>query len=110
MFLRARKRQASSPSGNQHGFLGSGHSIRMLSASPVTGRTPTPPVGGNLRVPLTNRRLAWAESGWNQRRRLTYFYIVVVLTQRGPGKSTKLLPLGVYFTGFSKMSSDLEGA
>jgi ABC-type sugar transport system permease subunit len=51
-----------------------------------------------------------AESGWNQRRRLTYFYIVVVLTQRGPGKSTKLLPLGVYFTGFSKMSSDLEGA
>jgi raffinose/stachyose/melibiose transport system permease protein len=73
---------------------------------------------------------------------LTYFDIVFVLTQGGPGTSTRLLPLDMYltgfssynmglasvlavilvvlgltlslgltkFSGFSKMSSDLEGA
>lgn len=39
---------------------------------------------------------------------LTYFDIVYVLTQGGPGYATRLLPLDMYLTGFS--ASDLGGA
>src|SRR6218665_1926296 len=39
---------------------------------------------------------------------LTYFDIVYILTQGGPGYATRLLPLDMYLTGFS--ASDLGGA
>jgi raffinose/stachyose/melibiose transport system permease protein len=39
---------------------------------------------------------------------LTYFDIVYVLTQGGPGYATRILPLDMYLTGFS--ASDLGGA
>ncbi|RLP84004.1 sugar ABC transporter permease [Mycetocola lacteus] len=39
---------------------------------------------------------------------LTYFDIVYVLTQGGPGYATRLLPLDMYLTGFT--ASDLGGA
>jgi raffinose/stachyose/melibiose transport system permease protein len=39
---------------------------------------------------------------------LTYFDIVFILTQGGPGYSTRTLPLDMYLTGFSE--SDLGGA
>lgn len=39
---------------------------------------------------------------------LTYFDIVYVLTQGGPGYATRILPLDMYLTGFS--ASDLGDA